>query len=190
MKNTRERREWLLLETDERLSGKLKLAVWGLTALILLLVVLMRSPYKIPLPEGWSMMFLPPLHAVLNTLVAVSLIAAVVAVKAGRIGLHRSCILVAMGLSVLFLLCYVAYHFTTVETRFGGEGWMRAVYFFLLITHIVLAGASLPAILFTFLTGQTNRFSTHRKLARWVFPVWLYVAITGPICYLMLRPYY
>lgn len=185
-----ERKEWLARGTDERLPRKLKLAVWGVTALVLLLVVMMRSPYKIPLPEGWSMMFLPPVHAVLNTLVAVFLVAALVAVKAGKIGLHRNFVFVAMGLSALFLLCYVAYHFTTEETRFGGEGWVRTVYFFLLITHIVLAGLSLPAILFTFLTGVTNRFATHRRLARWVFPIWLYVAVTGPICYLMLRPYY
>lgn len=176
--------------TDEKLPCKLKLAVWVVTALVLGLVVMMRSPYKIPLPEGWSMMFLPPVHAVLNTLVAVCLVAALVAVKAGRIALHRNFISVAMGLSALFLLCYVAYHFTTEETRFEGEGWVRTVYFVLLITHIVLAGVSLPAILFTFLTGVTNRFTTHRRLARWVFPVWLYVAVTGPICYLMLRPYY
>jgi len=190
MTSGEERKKWLLRGTDERLPGSFKLVVWGVTALVLVLVILMRSPYKIPLPEGWSMMFLPPVHAVLNTLVTVSLVAAVIAVKAGRIGLHRSCILVAMGLSALFLLCYVAYHFTTEETRFGGEGWVRTVYFLLLITHIVLAGVSLPAILFTFLTGWTGRFSTHRRLARWVFPVWLYVAVTGPICYLMLKPYY
>ena len=190
MKNTQERREWLSRETEAGLSGKLKLAVWGLTALVMVLVILMRSPYKIPLPEGWSMMFLPPVHAVLNTLVAFSLVAAVFAVKSGRIALHRGLVSVAMALSAMFLLCYVAYHFTTEETVFGGEGWVRGLFFFFLITHIVLAGVSLPAILFTFLTGGTNRFATHRKLARWVFPIWLYVAITGPICYLMLRPYY
>lgn len=190
MKNTQERGEWLARGTTDSLPGKMKLVIWGVTALVLVLVVMMRSPYKIPLPEGWSMMFLPPVHAVLNTLVAVSLVGALFAVKAGRIGLHRSFIMVAMGLSALFLLCYVAYHFTTEETRFGGEGWVRGVYFFLLITHIVLAGVSLPAILFTFITGATNRFAAHRRLARWVFPVWLYVAITGPICYLMLKPYY
>ena len=67
---------------------------------------------------------------------------------------------------------------------------MRGVYFFLLITHISLAGISLPFILFTFIAGWTNRFAAHRRLAKWVFPLWLYVAVTGPICYLMLKPYY
>lgn len=136
------------------------------------------------------MSFLPPVHAVLNSLVAVALIAALWAVKQGKIALHRSFICAAMVLSIGFLLCYVAYHFTTVETKYGGEGAMRAVYFFILITHIVLAGISLPFILFAFISGWANRFSAHRRLVKWVYPMWLYVAVTGPICYLMLKPYY
>lgn len=182
--------EWLRRKPDTDLSRKLTKAAWIVTSLVLILVVIMRSPYKIPLPEGWSMSFLPPVHAVINTLVALALIAALLAVKAGRIALHRGFISAAMALSAVFLLCYVAYHFTTVETRFGGEGWVRSVYFFLLITHIVFAAVSLPAIFLTFISAWTNRFEAHRKLARWVFPMWLYVAVTGPICYLMLRPYY
>lgn len=187
---TEERAEWLRREPEESLSGVMKIAAWIVTALVLVLVGLMRSPEKIPLPDGWSMSFLPPVHAVLNTFVAVSLVVALLAVKAGRIALHRGAIMMAMGLSTVFLLCYVAYHFTTVETKFGGEGWVRSVYFFLLVTHIILAGVSLPAILMTFVSGWTNRFEAHRRMARWVFPLWLYVAITGPICYLMLKPYY
>lgn len=184
-----ERAEWLSRPPKEELSKKLGIAAWILSAAVLVLVVLMRGP-KIPIPEGWSFTFLPPVHAILNTLVAFSLVGALVAVKQGKISLHRSLIFVAMGLSVLFLLCYVAYHFTTVETRYGGTGAMRVTYFILLITHIVLAGVSLPFILFTFISGWTNRFAAHRRLAKWVFPVWLYVAATGPVCYLMLKPYY
>lgn len=187
---TPEHKEWLSRPPQETLSKKLGITAWILTAAVLVLVVLMRSPYKIPLPEGWSMSFLPPVHAVLNSLVAVALIGALAAVKAGKIALHRNFIFVAMALSVGFLLCYVAYHFTTVETRYGGTGWMKVTYLILLITHIVLAGVSLPFILFTFISGWTNRFAAHRKLAKWVFPMWLYVAVTGPICYLMLKPYY
>lgn len=187
---TSEHKAWLARAPQEALSRKLGIAAWILTGAVLVLVVLMRGPYKIPLPEGWSMAFLPPVHAVLNTLVAVLLIGALIAVKQGKIAAHRNFIFAAMGLSVLFLLCYVAYHFTTVETRYGGEGPLRAVYFLLLITHIVLAGISLPFILFTFISGVTNRFAAHRRLAKWVYPMWLYVAVTGPICYLMLKPYY
>jgi len=185
-----DKKEWLKREANDALHGKLKVWTWVLTGAVLALVVMMRSPYKIPLPEGWTMSFLPPVHAVLNTLVTMALVGALIAVKGGKIALHRGFIMMAMGLSVLFLLCYVAYHFTTVETRYGGEGFMRSVYFFLLITHIVLAGVSLPAILLTFISGITNRFTQHRRMAKWVFPMWLYVAVTGPICYLMLKPYY
>jgi putative membrane protein len=184
-----ERRQWLSRPPQEELSKKLGIAAWILSAAVLALVVVMRGP-KIPLPDGWSFAFLPPVHALLNSLVAVSLVGAIIAVKQGKIALHRNLILAAMGLSVLFLLCYVAYHFTTEETRFPKDAPLRGLYLILLISHITLAGVSLPFILFTFIAGWTNRFAAHRRLARWVFPIWLYVAITGPICYWMLRPYY
>jgi putative membrane protein len=184
-----ERRQWLSRPPQEELSKKLGIAAWILSAAVLALVVVMRGP-KIPLPDGWSFAFLPPVHALLNSLVAVSLVGAIIAVKQGEIALHRNLILTAMGLSVLFLLCYVAYHFTTEETRFPKDAPHRGLYLILLISHITLAGVSLPFILFTFIAGWTNRFAAHRRLARWVFPLWLYVAITGPICYWMLRPYY
>jgi putative membrane protein len=190
MKSSEERKEWLQKQPDEALAKKLGVAAWIVTALVLLLVGMMRSPYKIPLPEGWSMAFLPPIHAAINTLVSLCLVGAVITVKQGKINAHRNFILAAMALSTLFLLGYVAYHFTTVETRYGGDGVMRAVYFILLITHIIAAGVSLPLILLTFINAWTNRFDAHRRMARWVFPIWLYVAVTGPICYLMLRPYY
>jgi putative membrane protein len=186
---TNEKREWLSRPPREDLSRKLGIVAWVLTAVVLGLVGLMRT-VRIPLPEGMSFAFLPPVHAVLNSLVAIALLVAIVAIKQGKVRLHRNAIFTAMGLSIGFLLCYVAYHFTTEETRYGGTGAMRGVYFFLLITHIVLAGISLPFILFTFISGWTNRFTAHRRLARWVFPMWLYVAVTGPICYLMLKPYY
>ena len=190
MTPTEERKEWLNRTPDEALARKLSIAAWIVTALVLVLVGAMRSPYKIPLPEGWSMAFLPPVHAVINSLVSICLVGAIIAVKRGKITAHRNFMLAAMALSTLFLLCYVAYHFTTVETRYGGEGAMRAAYFFLLITHIVLAAVSLPLILLAFISAWTNRFEAHRRMARWVFPIWLYVAVTGPICYVMLRPYY
>ena len=186
-----ERKEWLSRPSEEALAKKLKIVAWVLTGAVLVLVGLMRRPeLHIPLPEGWSFAFLPPVHAALNTAVSIALVVALLAVKQGKIALHRYAIFLAMGLSVAFLLCYVAYHFTTEETRYGGTGAMRGVYFFLLATHIVLAGVSLPCILMTFIAGWTSRFAAHRRLAKWVFPLWLYVAVTGPICYLMLKPYY
>lgn len=200
---TDERSQWLSRPPRAELSRKLGIAAWILTAAILGLVGLMRQ-VRIPLPEGVSLSFLPPFHAAVNAVAAVALVAAYLAVATGRIALHRRMILLAMGLSVLFLLSYVAYHFTSHEVKFGDAnldgvvdaaerakvGGMRTVYLILLFSHIVLAAVSLPFILFTFIAGWTNRFAAHRRLARWVFPMWLYVAVTGPVCYWMLRPYY
>ncbi len=182
---------YLQRQPNLKLGKKLKIVTWVLTAAVLILVGLMRRPnLKIPLPEGMSMSFLPPVHAALNSIVAFSLIMAVWMVKKQNVKAHKLWIGVAMLSSVLFLFCYVAYHFTTMETLYGGEGVMRTVYFLFLISHIILAGVSLPFILLTWLYGFTNQFAKHKKMAKWVFPVWLYVAITGPICYFMLKPYY
>ncbi len=184
-----ERKEWLSRKPNDALAHKLGIAAWIVSSLVLILVVVMRA-VKLPLPDGWSTAALPPFHAALNTLVAVVLVMALAAILKGKVRLHRNLISAAMAMSALFLLSYVAYHITTSPVRYGGTGAMRTVYFVLLVSHIVLAGLSLPFILFTYIAGLTNRFPSHRKLARWVYPMWLYVAVTGPICYWMLRPYY
>ena len=185
------------------LAGKLKVAVWVVTALVLLLVGLMRR-VKIGLPDGVSLHFLPPLHAILNGCAAAALVLALLCIKKRRVVLHQRWIYVAMGCSLRFLLSYVCYHFTTPETIYGdsdgnGElttrekaeaGAMRGVYLVVLLSHIALAALSLPFILLSFVYGYTNQFGRHRALAARVFPVWLYVAVTGPVVYLMLRPYY
>ncbi len=175
---------------NEALARKLKIGVWVVTILVWALVGAMRRPEKIPLPEGISLAFLPTVHAVLNTLVAVLLVCALVMIKKGNVDLHRKAVFGAMICSAVFLMCYVAYHFTNDETKFGGAGAIRIVYFVLLITHIVLAAISLPFILLTWVYGFTDQFEKHRRMAKFVFPVWLYVAVSGPVCYLMLRPYY
>ena len=172
------------------LARKLKIAVWVLTVVVWILVGAMRRPEKIQLPEGITLDFLPATHAVLNSLVAVFLVAALVMIKKGNVALHKKFVSAAMICSAVFLLCYVAYHFTNEETKFGGDGAVWYFYISLLVSHIILAAVSLPFILLTWVYGQTNQFKKHRKLAKYVFPVWLYVAVTGPICYLMLRPYY
>ena len=179
--------EYLKRPANLKLATLLKRVIWVLTAVVLILVGMMRR-YKFDV--GVDLSFLPPVHAVLNTIVALSLVMAVWQIKRKNVQAHQCWIGVAMLSSVLFLLCYVAYHFTTVETKFGGAGAIRGVYYFFLITHIVLAGVSLPFILYTWMFGFTDQFQKHKKMARWVFPVWLYVALTGPICYLLLRPYY
>lgn len=171
------------------LARKLQIGIWILTVLVLGLVGLMRQ-VKIPLPDGLDFKFLPPLYSTLNALVAVLLILALVLIKRRRVAAHRNAITAALIGSGLFLLCYVLYHFTTDETRYGGEGPLKYVYYSLLLSHVVLAAVSFPFILQTWMYGVTAQFDRHRRMARWVFPIWLYVAITGPICYLMLRPYY
>lgn len=172
---------------DIALEKRLNVAAYIISAVVLLLVGLMRR-YKFDL--GVDFGFLPPFHASLNALTAVILLFALYFIKNKQVEKHRRAIYAAIGCSALFLLSYVLYHFTTPETRYGGEGPMRTVYFFFLITHVVLAGLILPFILLTFTRAYTGQFERHKKMARWVYPFWLYVAITGPICYLMLRPYY
>jgi putative membrane protein len=174
-------------KTDYKLASKLNKASWVLTAIVLLLVGLMR---RIKFDLGVDFSFLPPISAGLNTLVAILLLVALYFVKQGNIDRHRQSIFGAMVASALFLVCYVLYHFTTEETRYCGEGIPRTVYYFFLITHIVLAGISLPFILFTFVRGLTYQVALHKSMARWVFPLWLYVAVTGPIVYLMLKSCY
>lgn len=134
--------------------------------------------------------FLPPVYATINGLTAIVLILAVRAIKNGNRPLHERLMKTAIGLSVLFLLMYVAYHMTSDSTSFGGEGVIRYVYFFILITHIALSIIIIPLVLFTYVRALAERFDKHRKLARITFPIWLYVAITGVIVYLMISPYY
>jgi putative membrane protein len=169
------------------LEKKLNTLAYVVSVVVLLLVGLMR---RVKIQTDIDFSFLPPVHASLNALTAVILVVAFIHIKNGRVEQHRKAIYAAMVTSALFLLSYVLYHFTTPETRFGGEGIIRYVYFFILITHIILAALTLPFILLTFNRAYTDQFDRHKKMARWVFPLWLYVAVTGPVCYLMLKPYY
>jgi len=184
-----ERNDWLGREPEVSRAKTLRIWAWIVSAVVLFLVAAMRRIH-IELPDGVSFSFLPPFYSTLNAIAAVALIAAVVFIKQGKVVAHRASIRVAMSLSILFLLSYVAYHITTPPTSYGGEGAMRTVYLVLLISHIVLATVSFPFILFAYISGTTSHFAQHKKLVRWVYPIWLYVAITGPVCYLMLRPYY
>lgn len=134
--------------------------------------------------------FLPPIYATTNGLTAVLLVAAVMAIKNGNRKLHQSLMTVAIALSLAFLVMYVAYHMTADSTKFGGDGAIKAVYFFILITHIVLSIAIIPMVLITYVRALSQRFDAHKKIAKITFPIWLYVAVTGVIVYLMISPYY
>ena len=134
--------------------------------------------------------FLPPIYASINGLTAIVLIVAVLAIKKGNRILHERLMKFAITLSVLFLVMYVAYHMTSDSTPFGGEGVIRYVYFFILLTHILLSIIIIPMVLITYVRALTERFDKHKKLAKITFPIWLYVAITGVVVYLMISPYY
>jgi putative membrane protein len=134
--------------------------------------------------------FLPPIYATINGITAVLLILAVVAIKKGNRILHERLMKLAIACSVSFLVMYVAYHMTADSTKFGGEGFVKLVYFFILITHIVLSIIIIPLVLITYVKALAKRFDKHKKIAKITFPIWLYVAITGVIVYLMISPYY
>ncbi len=176
------------MQENQELRKKLDVVAYILSAAILLLVALMRpaNRYAVDFDTSW----MPGFNAVVNSIAGVFLILAVYFIKRKNIKAHRNMIFGAMICSFFFLLTYVVYHFTTPETKYCFEGTIRYVYFFVLITHIILAGISLPFILLTFSRGFSFSIEKHKKMARWVFPVWLYVVITGPVVYLMLKPCY
>jgi len=176
-----------VLEPNVILEKKLNKLSWIVSGAVFLLVVLMR---KIKIDTSIDFSFLPPFYSFLNGMTAIFLIAALLFIKKGMANQHRKMMTVAMATSVLFLLCYVVYHITTPETKFCGVGTIRYVYFFFLISHIILAAVILPFILFTYIRAFTNQFQRHKQMARWVFPLWLYVAVTGPLLYWMLMPCY
>lgn len=134
--------------------------------------------------------FLPPIYATINGITAVLLITAVVAVKNGKLKLHENLMKVAIACSVAFLGMYVAYHMTADSTKFGGEGIIKLIYFIILISHILLSIAIIPMVLITYVRALAQRFDKHKKLAKITFPIWLYVAVTGVVVYLMISPYY
>ncbi|WP_192821475.1 DUF420 domain-containing protein [Rufibacter sp. LB8] len=134
--------------------------------------------------------FLPGLHAVLNSLTALSLITGYYFIKKGNRRNHRFAMSTAFVLSSFFLISYVTYHYQAAPTSFGGEGTIKAIYYFILLTHIVLAAVIVPLVLLSVYFAVSNQFERHKKISRWTFPLWLYVAITGVVVYLMISPYY
>ena len=189
------------LQPNRPLEKKLNIIAVVVSIAVLGLVILMQ---KVTIETEIDFSFLPPFHSTLNALAAVALIAALYFIKNKNMVAHRNSIYAAMVLSGLFLLSYVLYHFTNESIKFGDAnfdgvveesermavGSIRYVYYFLLLTHVLLSAIILPFIFVTFNRAFTNQFDRHKKIARYVYPLWLYVAITGPICYLMLRPFY
>jgi len=171
------------LELKKEPYNKLIVAV---SVLIPLLVAVLFG-VKIP---GYDLSFLPPIYATINGITAILLVAAVTAIKRKNRILHERLMKTCVALSATFLVLYVLYHMTSDSTPYGGVGPLRYVYFFILITHILLSVGVIPMVLFTYLRAWRGEFSRHRALAKYTFPLWLYVAVTGVIVYLMISPYY
>lgn len=156
-------------------------------SVVLPLAVAALFSIKIP---GYDFGFLPPIYASINGITAILLIVAVVAIKNKQRRLHETLMKICIACSAVFLIMYVAYHITSDSTPYGGEGAIRTIYFLILITHIFLSITVVPFVLFTFSRALSGNFERHKALAKFTFPIWLYVAVTGVIVYLMIRPYY
>jgi putative membrane protein len=140
--------------------------------------------------EGYDFTFLPPIYASINGLTAILLVTAVIAIKNKRRVLHERLMKTCILLSLAFLVMYILYHMTADSTPYGGAGSIRYFYFFILISHILLSRVVIPLVLFTYVRGISGDFERHKAIAKFTFPIWLYVAVTGVIVYLMISPYY
>lgn len=161
-----------------------------ITIVSILVPLVVAILFGVKIPNATSLTFLPPIYATTNGLTAILLLAALWAIKNGNRKLHQGLMNVCIGLSALFLILYVAYHMTSDSTPYGGEGMIRNIYYVILITHIICSIIIIPLVLKTYMRAYLGKFAMHKKLARITFPIWLYVAITGVIVYLMISPYY
>jgi len=183
-----------------------RLANWliGIFSIVVFIVVVVLGKFKLDVELGFDVHIFATINAFVNATIAVVLVAALVAVKSKNYELHKKFMMTALVLSILFLLSYIAHHLLAGEAKYGdanhdgmvdeaeklAAGAMRIVYLVILITHIILAAIILPFILFTAYRGLTSEFPAHKKLARITWPLWFYVAVTGPIVYFMISPYY
>jgi putative membrane protein len=152
--------------------------------------VVFLSKFTLQVDLGFNVHVFALVNAVINSMVSVLLVWALIAVKVKNYELHKKLMMGAMVLSVLFLVSYICHHLLASETKFGGTGTMKGIYYFILLTHIPLAAIILPFILFTAYRGLTGEFANHKKLAKYTWPLWLYVSITGVLVYLFISPYY
>jgi len=174
-----------------KMKAEEKIVLPIITLVSVLIPVVVTVLMLIPGQEIFGdLSILPLFHATLNGLTAVFLITGFFLIINNKITLHKFCMLSALCLSSVFLVSYVIYHYNTGHTVYGGTGWIRPVYFTILISHILLATTIVPLALITVFRGLKNQLPQHKKIARWTLPIWIYVAITGVIVYLMMQPYY
>ena len=158
-------------------------------AVPVIVLVLMLLPERYNL-FGTDPITFPVFHAILNFSTAILLVFGFYSIKARKITLHRNVMISAFGLSAVFLVSYVLSKISNEPVPYGGEGIMRYAYFFILISHIILSGIIVPLVLFTMYRGLSKQYEKHRKIARWTYPIWLYVAVTGVLVFLFMMPYY
>ncbi|WP_310994231.1 DUF420 domain-containing protein [Aequorivita marina] len=161
--------------------------IWLLSIVIPIAVALL---FSVRIPGVERLGFLPPIYATINGLTAVILIVAVYQIRKGNRKGHERLMKTAITCSVLFLVMYMAYHMTSDSTKYGGEGMWKYIYYFILLTHILLSVLVIPFVLITYVRAISGQFYKHRKIARITYPLWLYVAISGVVVYLMISPYY
>ena len=172
-------------------NKNIKFLIYGISFVVFILVILLNKKV-IPAPSEFpEIVFqLPKINAFINGICSILLIASGIAIKNGKISLHKKLNLITFGFSAIFLIGYVAYHYLVQETTFGGTGTIRNVYYFILTSHIILAALVFPLVLFSFQKGLNMEVQAHKRIVRWSYPIWLYVTITGVIVYLMISPYY
>jgi putative membrane protein len=183
---------WVISIVVPLLVTLLLFAKWDYDKLIFDLRIPNYEPIVIleNLPIAKPLTFLPRIYATINGLTAITLVIAVYYIKRGKRKIHENLIKVCIALSLSFLVMYVAYHLTSDPTSFGGSGAIAYLYFFILISHILLSIVVIPLVLISYLKASQSDFVSHRKIAKITFPIWLYVAVTGVIVYLMISPYY
>ncbi|MEA1784621.1 DUF420 domain-containing protein [Arenibacter sp. GZD96] len=161
-----------------------------ITIVSIVVPIVVALLFGVKIPNTKPLSFLPPIYASVNGVTAILLLLAVWAIKNGKRDVHQKLMTSCIGLSVAFLLMYIAYHMTSDSTPFGGQGAIKYVYFAILISHIILSIAIIPLVLKTYAKAYLQDFVAHRKLAKITFPIWLYVAVTGVLVYVMIAPYY
>jgi putative membrane protein len=177
-----------MIKSKEKVVFRIVLTVS--VAVFLLVILLNKRIFPVPATIPGFAYFLPKLNAIINGTCFVLLLISLYFVKQKRYDIHRKINITAFFLSALFLVSYVIYHYLVPETRFGGEGLIKTFYYFILITHIILAALVLPLILLSFYYGLNDHRPKHKKIVRWSYPIWVYVTSTGVLVYLLLSPYY
>ncbi|MFN8322552.1 MAG: DUF420 domain-containing protein [Chitinophagales bacterium] len=179
-----------MIKASIQKNDKLAYGIITTLSVVVFLVVATLPKIHLNIQLPFNPHIFATVNAIINSTVSLLLVAAIIMVKQKKYEVHRLLMLSAIVLSSLFLISYIAHHLFAGETKFGGEGVLRSFYFFILITHIILAAIILPFILFTAYRSLTAEFGKHKKWARYTFPLWLYVSLTGVLVYLLISPYY